>query len=217
MDCTVKRVYKNSRYRLINFNNEYYLIDLDENKILFIFPFLFYFFTHKMYKVNNDEVMNLVIPKNFKKNAERLKEATKLAPFIGVASVPFFKNIDITNYLNINIDIDKKIVIIIISIFFCIFLKIIILKRTDPRVAHITKEKKHIDVKFVEDIKFHIKILYLSIFDILFSLSASYIFIIYGNLFMLGASIIFTYLYISWTRTFFPHEAQINIKFKEGT
>lgn len=214
MGCTVKRVYKNSRYRLINFNNEYYLIDLDENKILFIFPFLFYFFTHKIYKINNDEVMNLVIPENLRKNAERLKETAKLVPFIGVASVPFFKNINITNYLNINIDIDKKIVIIIISILFCIFLKIIMLKRTDTRVDHITKEKKHINVKFIEKTKFHIKILYLSIFDILFSLATGYIFIIYGNLFMLGASIIFTYLYISWTRTFFPHETQINIKFK---
>lgn len=214
MDCTVKRVYKNSRYRLIIFNNEYYLIDLDENKILFIFPFLFYFFTHKIYKINNDEVINLVIPENLKINAARLKKAVELSPFLGVASVPFFKNIDITNYSNINIDINKKIVIIIISIFFCIFLRIIILKRTDTRVDHITKEKKHINVKFIEETKFHIKILYLNIFNILFSLSTGYIFIIYGNLFMLGSFLILTYLYISWTRTFFPHEDKINIKFK---
>lgn len=214
MYATVKRVYKNSRYRLINFNNDYYLIDLDENKILFIFPFLFYFFTHKIYKINNDEVINLVIPENLRKNAESLKKAVKLAPFIGVASVPFFKNIDITNYLNINIDINKKIIITIISIFFCIFLKMITLKRTDIRVVHITKDTPHLNVKFIEETKFHIKVLYLNIFDILFSLSTGYIFIISGNLFMLVASIILTYLYISWTRTFFPHEAQININIK---
>ena len=211
---TVKRVYKNSRYRLINFNNDYYLIDLDEKKILFIFPFLFYFFTHKMYKINNNDVMNLVIPDNLKRNATKLKEAVKLTPFIGVASVPFLKNIDITNYLNIKMNIDKKIFIIIISIFFCIFLKIIILKRTDTQVEHLIKDKKYIDVKFVEETKFHIKILYLNIFDIIFSLSTGYIFIIYGNLFMLGSFILCTYVYISWTRTFFPHEAKINFKFK---
>ena len=49
---TIETIEKNSKYKIINFDNSYYIINLNRNKIFYIFPLLNYITRQPLIEVN---------------------------------------------------------------------------------------------------------------------------------------------------------------------
>ncbi|MDN6161250.1 MAG: DUF443 family protein [Atopostipes sp.] len=59
MDSDVRFVKNNLRYRLVNKNWDFYLLDTEKNMLPIFFPFLFWFTKQKMYKINMETMKSL--------------------------------------------------------------------------------------------------------------------------------------------------------------
>ncbi|WP_145426914.1 DUF443 family protein [Staphylococcus pettenkoferi] len=55
----IKFVRKNPRYKIIDFHNRYYLLDLSRNPFLFVFPFLYWFVPIKGELISNEQMKEL--------------------------------------------------------------------------------------------------------------------------------------------------------------
>ncbi|MBO1002266.1 DUF443 family protein [Pseudogracilibacillus auburnensis] len=59
MNCKVEHVYKNMRYKILKFNGEVYILDMDRSFWTIFIPFIYWFIPHKCYKIDN-ETYNLI-------------------------------------------------------------------------------------------------------------------------------------------------------------
>ncbi|MCY1575086.1 DUF443 family protein [Staphylococcus pettenkoferi] len=55
----IKSVRKNPRYKIINYHNRYYLLDLSRNPFLFVFPFLYWFIPIKGELISSEQMKEL--------------------------------------------------------------------------------------------------------------------------------------------------------------
>ncbi|WP_287018464.1 DUF443 family protein, partial [Staphylococcus sp.] len=66
---------KNSKYKIINYDNTYYIINLNRNKIFYIFPLLNYITRQPLIKVDKNELKDIrtaYISKNEKNKRDSL-------------------------------------------------------------------------------------------------------------------------------------------------
>ena len=61
--CTVERSFKNTRYRILFSDDNYYLLDMNKSYWSIFFPFLFWFFPNKVYKISSEIAESLRVPK----------------------------------------------------------------------------------------------------------------------------------------------------------
>ena len=68
MLCESKQIYKNPKYRVIRYNNEYFMVDLVSTWITYFFPMINWFIPKKYAKISENEFERLNIVEPFKKN-----------------------------------------------------------------------------------------------------------------------------------------------------
>lgn len=97
----------NRRYHLLEYQNEFYLLDMDSNKFTWFFPFLVWFISLKAYKVD----------KNFDfKNSAKKKENSQLGGMIlgvSVLSAVLIRILDATFWTTVYINNKLGLVIIL--------------------------------------------------------------------------------------------------------
>ncbi|UTR13811.1 DUF443 domain-containing protein [Salipaludibacillus sp. LMS25] len=57
MNSELQLIYKNIRYRLVYIEGHYYLVDIMNSLWKVIFPFVFWFFPHKAYRINDEKIV----------------------------------------------------------------------------------------------------------------------------------------------------------------
>ncbi|WP_251046018.1 MULTISPECIES: DUF443 family protein [unclassified Oceanobacillus] len=62
MKCNVQGVFKNIRYRILEINDEEYILDMGNSIWKIIFPFLHWILPNPVYKINNEIVDKLAVP-----------------------------------------------------------------------------------------------------------------------------------------------------------
>ncbi|MBO1002265.1 DUF443 family protein [Pseudogracilibacillus auburnensis] len=121
MKCKVEHVYKNIRYKILNINEDIYILDMGKYIWLFLFPFVFWFIPHKAYKIDNATFKRIQMPKN-----ERMSVGS-LALLGGGTSILFFHLLKPILYeLNIHMMLGTKIFLLIIIVTLSIYIRLYI-------------------------------------------------------------------------------------------
>ncbi|HAY3487813.1 TPA: DUF443 domain-containing protein, partial [Staphylococcus aureus] len=108
MLCEVIAIYKNPKYRIIKYNDEYLMIDIISTWISLFFPFINWFITKRYVKISREEFENLNIVKPAKKNV-----------FWPVAGSSALLGVALRKYTHLlDVQLDKKLVIAICCITF---------------------------------------------------------------------------------------------------
>ncbi|MCM0451697.1 DUF443 family protein [Staphylococcus aureus] len=68
MLCESKQIYKNPKYRVIRYNNEYFMVDLVSTWITYFFPMINWFLPKKYAKISGNEFERLNIVEPVKNN-----------------------------------------------------------------------------------------------------------------------------------------------------
>lgn len=66
--CEVKQINKNPKYRIIKYNNEYFMVDLVSNWISYIFPMINWFIPKKCIQISKEEAAKLSVIEPIKNN-----------------------------------------------------------------------------------------------------------------------------------------------------
>ncbi len=61
MLCESKQIYKNPKYRVIRYNNQYFMVDLVSTWITYFFPMINWFLPKKYAKTNNNPCLKVGI------------------------------------------------------------------------------------------------------------------------------------------------------------
>ncbi|MCO4454814.1 hypothetical protein AXE89_08815 [Staphylococcus aureus] len=113
MLCESKQIYKNPKYRVIRYNNEYFMVDLVSTWITYFFPLINWFMPKKYAKISEKEFESLNIVKPVKNNV-----------FWPVAGSSVLFGIILRKYGNFfNVQFEKKVVI---TVFFIMLIGILI-------------------------------------------------------------------------------------------
>ncbi|NGA80957.1 DUF443 domain-containing protein [Staphylococcus aureus] len=104
----IKVINKNPRYKVVQYNDEYLLIDLVSTWLVYFFPFINWFIPKEYVKISREEFENLNIVKPAKKNV-----------FWPVAGSSALLGVALRKYTHLlDIQLDKKLVIAICCITF---------------------------------------------------------------------------------------------------
>ncbi|HHC9962372.1 TPA: DUF443 family protein, partial [Staphylococcus aureus] len=68
MLCDIKVINKNPRYKVVQYNDEYLLIDLVSTWLVYFFPFINWFIPKRYAKLSEKELENLNVDKQNKNN-----------------------------------------------------------------------------------------------------------------------------------------------------
>ncbi|HHP7503886.1 TPA: DUF443 family protein [Staphylococcus aureus] len=113
MLCESRQIYKNPKYRVIRYNNEYFMVDLVSTWITYFFPLINWFMPKKYAKISEKEFESLNIVKPVKNNV-----------FWPVAGSSVLFGIILRKYGNFfNVQFEKKVAI---TVFFIMLIGILI-------------------------------------------------------------------------------------------
>ncbi|GGI41403.1 DUF443 family protein [Mammaliicoccus stepanovicii] len=110
--CESRIIHKNPKYRIIQYNEKYYLVDLSSTWLSFVFPMINWFIPKKCAEISKEEVEQLNIVKPTKNNATSWAAGGAIC--IGVALRKYITLFDM--------QLDKILALIICSLMFiCAF------------------------------------------------------------------------------------------------
>ncbi|SHD84391.1 tandem five-TM protein [Staphylococcus aureus] len=114
MLCESKQIYKNPKYRVIRYNNQYFMVDLVSTWITYFFPMINWFLPKKYAKISENEFERL-----------NIVEPVKNKVFWLVAGSTILFGVTFRKYIpSLNIQLEKNMVIVICC---AIFLGVLIL------------------------------------------------------------------------------------------
>ncbi|CAM3136251.1 DUF443 family protein [Staphylococcus argensis] len=134
-DIKIEAIENNSKYKLINYKDEYYLMDLNGNKITYIFPLLNYLTKHKLMRIDKDELYEIKKSAVSKAQLNKRKVLGGFGAAIGILIAKLTKSF--VDYLDFSGNLLLKIFLVVIGI-----LPVFIIKEI---VNH--KKRREIDIK----------------------------------------------------------------------
>ncbi|WP_411757035.1 DUF443 family protein [Staphylococcus epidermidis] len=108
---TIETIEKNSKFKLIHYENRYFIIDLNRNKLTYIFPLLNYLTKQVLIEIDKDTLGN--IRKNHineNKNNVLGSIGTGIGVLFGILSKP------ILDYMNFTTNLVLNIILVLIAI-----------------------------------------------------------------------------------------------------
>lgn len=120
MLCDIRVISKNPRYKVVQYNDEYLLIDLVSTWLVYFFPFINWFIPKRCAKISREEYEKLNTVKPVKNKT-----------FWPVAGGTIILGVTSRKYIHLlNIQLEKRSVIIIcFVVFFCILIFFVLLNR----------------------------------------------------------------------------------------
>ena len=118
---TIETVEKNSKFKLIHYENRYFIIDLNRNKLTYIFPLLNYFTRQVLVEIDKDTLDNI---RTNHINENKNNALGSIGTGIGVLFATLTK--PILDYMNFTTNLLLNIILVLTSIIPLIILKEII-------------------------------------------------------------------------------------------
>lgn len=118
---TIETVEKNSKFKLIHHENRYFIIDLNRNKLTYIFPLLNYFTRQVLVEIDKDTLDNI---RTNHINENKNNVLGSIGTGIGVLFATLTK--PILDYMNFTTNLLLNIILVLTSIIPLIILKEII-------------------------------------------------------------------------------------------
>ncbi len=118
---TIETIEKNSKFKLIHYENRYFIIDLNRNKLTYIFPLLNYLTRQVLVEIDKDTLDNI---RTNHINENKNNALGSIGTGIGVLFATLTK--PILDYMNFTTNLLLNIMLVLISIIPLIILKEII-------------------------------------------------------------------------------------------
>lgn len=147
---TIETIEKNSKFKLIHYENRYFIIDLNRNKLTYIFPLLNYLMKQVLIEIDKNEISKVKtdsLKKNKTKNA-----ITSLS--IGASVLIGYLVKSLGNYLDFSTTYTLNIILILIAIVPILLIKGVVNKnkkfklqlylKNDTFRAHVLPNNKEV-------------------------------------------------------------------------
>ncbi|WP_313959497.1 DUF443 family protein [Staphylococcus epidermidis] len=147
---TIETIEKNSKFKLIHYENRYFIIDLNRNKLTYIFPLLNYLMKQVLIQIDKNEISKVKtdsLKKNKTKNA-----ITSLS--IGASVLIGYLVKSLGNYLDFSTTYTLNIILILIAIVPILLIKGVVNKnkkfklqlylKNDTFRAHVLPNNKEV-------------------------------------------------------------------------
>lgn len=192
MKCKVESIHKNRRYKILRFNEAFYIVDMDRSFWLIFFPFAFWFLPHYAFQISKESYKRIQITQS-----EQMSVGS-LALLGGGISVLFVNLLKPLFYqLNIQTTLGVNIIVLSLIIMFSLLARFYIHKRLSNDLQEL------IDINKIPKVRINVSpnnkdyILKYSL-SFLFSWSLAflfgYAFVLIGNLIVLLGCFILLYL-----------------------
>lgn len=133
---TIETIEKNSKFKLIQYENRYFIIDLNRNKLTYIFPLLNYFTRQVLVEIDKDSLDNI---RTNHINENKNNALGSIGTGIGVLFATLTK--PILDYMNFTTNLLLNIILVLISIIPLIILKEIIDRKKKKFEIRMSKNK----------------------------------------------------------------------------
>ncbi|TXL66724.1 DUF443 domain-containing protein [Cerasibacillus terrae] len=208
LECEAEHVFKNIRYKIIRVKDDYYILDMDQSIWTIIFPFLFWFIPHTVYKINRNTFEELKMPLKYQGGRGGfILLGTGISLILAQFIQPLLNGIMFQASMFVNV------FIIIFSLILCIFYRI--------RVHH-TRHKKMNEViamkKLEQEVikirpkllKHYVMLIFFFLFTLAFIIPSMISFIQMGHIIpMLGFIAATAMFFILNTMAIFPGPAKV--------
>ncbi|ARJ18144.1 DUF443 family protein [Staphylococcus lugdunensis] len=161
---------KNSKYKLIHYKGSHYIIDLNRNKLTYIFPLLNYVTRNPLIEVKEAELKQILTISSSKEKNDKRKALTTFASGLSILIAITTKSI--TDYLDFTTNIYINVILLILTILPMLAFKSMIDKNKKNKLkirstqiqayAYILPSVKYI----VQNISFYIVFLFLFIISL---------------------------------------------------
>ncbi|MFP7492924.1 DUF443 family protein [Terribacillus saccharophilus] len=191
----IRRLKGNLRYRILNINEDYYLIDTGSSPWKAIFPFLFLIFRNPGYKIDEETALQLLT--NQKTQMRKFAIYGFMAGGLSISLSGIL--MPLTNRLNIDSTFSINIIItfILVSMFIMGFLFLLrVLKQNVEKTISYTDLPKHQIKIYSPKISHILKIQFFSLFFAAFSVTFLIAFINYSNIFILFMGLVSLILFL---------------------
>lgn len=125
---TIETIEKNSKFKLIHYENRYFIIDLNRNKLTYIFPLLNYLTRQVLVEIDKDTLDNI---RTNHINENKNNALGSIGTGIGVLFATLTK--PILDYMNFTTNLLLNIMLVLISIIPLIILKEIIDRKKEKK------------------------------------------------------------------------------------
>lgn len=133
---TIETIEKNSKFKLIQYENRYFIIDLNRNKLTYIFPLLNYFTRQVLVEIDKDSLDNI---RTNHINENKNNALGSIGTGIGVLFATLTK--PILDYMNFTTNLLLNIILVLTSIIPLIILKEIIDRKKKKIEIRMSKNK----------------------------------------------------------------------------
>ncbi|WP_083327793.1 DUF443 family protein [Staphylococcus sp. HMSC62A08] len=176
---------KNSKYKIINYDNTYYIINLNRNKIFYIFPLLNYITRQPLIEVNENDLYN--IKTAYISKADKNKRDSLNILGAGTAVLIATLTRSLIDNLNFSTNILINIMFVLIAIIPIVLIKSIVDRKK--------KTKLGIELSYAERKAFILPNSKVLFQNIIYNLPITFIFIAttYGFLWLKQTNIIFVF------------------------
>lgn len=107
MNCEVQDLYNNKRYKILIVDDQQYILDMEQSFWKVIFPFLFWMFPCKVFKVEEQAIVNQLRESKREKTKSSILTLGGFAYFIGILLAPLM------DYFNISITFTVSLILLI--------------------------------------------------------------------------------------------------------
>lgn len=202
--CTVERSFKNTRYRILFSDDNYYLLDMNQSYWSIFFPFLFWIFPNKVYKISSEIAESLRVPTKLLEGIDKKYNLITVLSFISMGIFPIigrWMSDNIIDFFNINSSTNINIFILVLLFIFCITLNLYLNNLLKKKI-NLNYDKLDFYTIYLKPISFknEVKTTLLHIFIILMLVMMSGGYILTGNLFILFTGFILFYMFLSWNK-----------------
>ncbi|MDY0406298.1 DUF443 family protein [Virgibacillus sp. 179-BFC.A HS] len=192
LDCEVKQVRNNIRYRLLIINNEKYLLDMGQSFLKILFPFTFWILPNTVYRIENEKDLTLT-------KTPAVKQTKTSYSSFGAGISLMLANLlgPLMDYFNIHTSVLVNSIILFLVILAAVFFRFYLSGKNKKKLEHIVNVKRLQKDKlwiWPKSLKFIFIYLLSYVFFSAFILVGFWVFIEIGNVMMLTFSLIFLLL-----------------------
>lgn len=120
MNNKVRNIHKNARYKVLEVDEEYYILDMTSTYWLFILPFLNWFFSHKAYRIDKSILKEIQSYESNRTNVSAVATiATGFAVMMSAVLRPIFNNLFLhtSSVFNLTLLITTVLLLILFRVF----------------------------------------------------------------------------------------------------
>ncbi|MFD1337003.1 DUF443 domain-containing protein [Oceanobacillus iheyensis] len=211
MKANVQFVYKKARYNLITMNGENYILDKDSPKWIIWMPFLFWFISHRAYKVDSEVTVNKLV-----RHSEKTSGSTINILAIGISLILANLIRPIMDSFNIDMSTFLATLIVLVVTVLMFLLRIYIGRNNQQKLyAQVSSELRNVKELHIKVKSIGYFLIYTGcyLFILAFLIACAMMYVIYGNTIILVVYTMLAFIFFMGNLfTVTPGQMEVRVK-----